>query len=199
MLLRHIIGFFLHPVRQWEAVRAENAAGGTVMLHVLLLAAVPALSGFIGTTQFGWQVGASETVRLTPASAAVIALLYYAVIVAAVLSMGWMIHWMGQTYGAVQPLARCIVLAAYIPVPLFLVGVCQLYPVLWLNLLLSLPAAAYTVFLLYLGIPVMMDIPPERGFLFASAVLAFGLVGLVGILAATVILWSLGVGPAFTS
>jgi hypothetical protein len=44
----------------------------------------------------------------------------------------------------------------------------------------------------------MMEIPPERGFLFASAVLAFGLVGLVGVLAATVILWSLGVGPEFT-
>ena len=45
----------------------------------------------------------------------------------------------------------------------------------------------------------MMDIPPEKGFLFASAVLAVGLVALVGLLASTVVLWSFGLGPAFIS
>ena len=57
---------------------------------------------------------------------------------------------------------------------------------------------AYTVFLFYLGVPVMMEIPEERGFLFASAVLAFGLVALVALLALTVLLWSSGFGPSFT-
>ena len=42
---------------------------------------------------------------------------------------------------------------------------------------------------------IMMDIPSEKGFLFASAVLAVGLVMLVGLLGASVILWSAGVGP----
>jgi hypothetical protein len=198
MLVNHIVGFFLHPVREWEDVRRQNIGTRRAIVHTLLLGAIPVVSGFIGTTQFGWQLGTSETVKLTQQSAAIIALLYYLVILAAVLSMGWMIRWMGETYGASQSLARCIVLAAYIPIPLFLVGVAQLFPVLWLNLLIGLPAAAYTVFLLYLGIPVMMEIPAERGFLFASAVLAFGLVGLVSVLAATVILWSLGAGPVFT-
>lgn len=199
MLLKHIVGFFIDPVREWESVRAENASLGTALRHVFLLAAVPAAAGYVGTTQFGWQIGSAETVRLTSGSAGIIAVLYYAVIIAAVVSMGWMIRWMGETYGAAQPLTRCLVLAAYIPIPLFLVGIAQLYPVLWFNLLVGLPAAAYTVFLLFVGIPVMMEIPAERGFLFGSAVLAFGLVGLVGVLAATVILWSLGVAPAFTS
>jgi len=192
------VGFFLHPTLEWASVRSENISAAAAMRHVLLLGAIPVVSGFIGTTRFGWKIGTAETVRLTQESAAIIGLAYYVVIIVAVLSMAWMIHWMGRTYGTQQPLTRCLVLAAYIPIPLFLVGLAQLYPVLWVNLLLGLPAAAYTIFLLYLGIPVMMEIPPERGFLFASAVLAFGLVGLVGVLAATVILWSLGVGPEFT-
>ena len=199
MLFRHIVGFFLHPSREWETVRAEDISTGRAMSHVLILGLIPVISGFVGTTEFGWQIGTAETVKLTHLSAGVISILYYAVIVFAVFSMGWMIHWMGETYGAKQPLVRCIVLAAYIPIPLFLVGVLQLFPVLWLNLLIGIPAATYTVFLLYTGIPVMMEIPAERGFLFASAVMAFGLVGMVGVLAATVILWSLGAGPAFTS
>lgn len=199
MLVQHVVGFFLHPVREWEEVRRQNLSIGQALVHALILGAIPVVSGYVGTTEFGWQIGTAETIKLTHFSAGIIALLYYLVILAAVLSMGWMIHWMGETYGASQPLARCVVLAAYIPIPLFLVGVAQLFPVLWLNLLIGLPAVTYTIFLLYLGIPVMMEIPAERGFLFASAVLAFGLVGLVGVLAATVILWSLGVGPVFTS
>lgn len=199
MLLEHIIGFFLHPSEEWESVRARNISMGRVVFHVLLLGAIPVISGFIGTTQFGWQIGTAETIKLTAGSAAVIAIIYYIVIIFAVFSVAWMILWMGQTYGAKQPLARCLVLAAYIPIPLFLVGVVQMYPVLWFNLIVGIPAATYTVFLLYTGIPVMMEIPPERGFLFSSAVLAFGLVGLVGMLAATVILWGFGLGPVFTN
>jgi hypothetical protein len=199
MLLEHIIGFFLHPSEEWESVRASNTPFSRVIFHILLLGAIPVVCGYFGTTQFGWQIGTAEAIKLTTGSAAIIAVLYYIIIIIAVFSMGWMIHWMGQTYGASQPLTRCLVLAAYIPIPLFLVGITQLYPVLWFNLIIGIPAASYTVFLLYLGIPVMMEIPPERGFLFSSAILAFGLVGLVGMLAATVILWGFGLGPVFTT
>lgn len=199
MLLEHIIGFFLHPSEEWEEVRSEQISPGRVFLHILLLGAIPVISGYIGTTQFGWQIGTAETIKLTAQSAVIIAVFYYLIIILAVFSVGWMIHWMGQTYGARQSLLRCLRLAAYIPIPLFLVGIVQIYPVLWFNLLIGIPAATYTVFLLYLGVPVMMEIPEERGFLFSSAVLAFGMVGLVGMLAATVILWGFGIGPEFTT
>ena len=62
---------------------------------------------------------------------------------------------------------------------------------------LGLPVVGYTVYLFYTGVPVVMRIPPERGFLFSSAVLAFGMVALVAMLAVTVILWSQGFGPSF--
>ncbi len=199
MLFQHVVGFFLHPVHEWEEVRRQNLSIARALGHAFILGAIPVVSGYVGTTEFGWQIGGAETVKLTHWSAGVIALLYYLVIIAAVLSMAWMIRWMGETYGATQPLARCVVLAAYIPIPLFIVGVVQLFPILWLNLLIGIPAAAYTIFLLYLGIPVMMEIPVERGFLFASAVLTFGMVGLLGVLVAMVILWSMGFGPILTS
>lgn len=197
MLAAHIWGLFVHPTQEWRRIKESRKTIGQVLRYILLLAAIPVICGFIGTTQFGWQVGSAERVRLSVGSAAVMAMLYYLVIIVAVPCVGWMIHWMGTTYGAEQPLTQCIVLAAFIPVPLFLVGVFQIIPILWLNLLVGLPALAYTVFLLYTGIPEFMEIPAERGFLFASAVLAVGLVGLVGLLAATVILWGIGIGPVF--
>ena len=62
-----------------------------------------------------------------------------------------------------------------------------------------MPALAYTVYLLYSGVPVMMGVSKERGFLFSSAVLAVGLVMLVAVLAASAILWGMGVGPVLTT
>ena len=56
----------------------------------------------------------------------------------------------------------------------------------------------YTIFLFYSGVPAVMEIPQERGFLFSSAVMAFGLVALVALLAVSVLLWSSGFGPSFT-
>jgi hypothetical protein len=41
----------------------------------------------------------------------------------------------------------------------------------------------------------MMSVSQERGFLFASAVLAVGLVMLVTVLGAMAMLWSMGIGP----
>jgi ABC-type Na+ efflux pump permease subunit len=188
-----------HPVRGWELIRGEYDRKHRGWRHVLVMALIPVVCGYIGTTQVGWRIGPGEPIRITGQSGLLIAVLYYLAIIVGVYSVAYMIHWMASTYGAHQRFGRSLVLASFIPLPLFLAGLMQLYPVLWLNLLVGLPAVAYTVALLYTGIPVMMDIPKERGFLFASAVLAAGLVLLVGMLATTVVLWSIGFEPAFTT
>jgi hypothetical protein len=127
-----------------------------------------------------------------------IAVIYYLALLVGVFSIGWVIHLLGKAYEVVKPIPLCIALAAYTATPLFLIGIMQVYPVLWLNMLLGLPALAYTVYLLYSGLPIMMEIPTERGFLYSSAVLAVGLVALVSLLAMTALLWGMGLQPVFT-
>jgi Yip1 domain len=198
--MQHVWGLLSHPADEWKVIRKEGCPiGGCYILHIMLLAAIPPVCGYFGTTRIGWQIGAREAVKLTHESALTIAILYYVVLLVGVLTVGALIHWMGQTYGSKKPASQSIALAGYTATPLFLVGVMQLYPLLWLNLIVGLPALAYTIFLLFSGVPVMMGISKERGFLFSSAVLAVGLVMLVGLLAASVILWGIGVGPAFVS
>ncbi len=198
MFLKHLSGLFTDPASEWERIRDAGYSTTEVIAgHTLILALVPAVASFIGTTSIGWQVGGTAPVRLTAESAGQIALLYYITMVASTFTMGWMIRWMSRTYGAEQPLSQCVALATYTATPLFLSGVMQLYPLLWLNLVLGLPVLGFTIYLFYTGVPIVMRIPPERGFLFASAVLGFGLVALVAMLAVTVILWSQGFAPTF--
>jgi hypothetical protein len=199
MVLQHVWGLFINPKREWEAIRDDECTiGKCYAIHVLILAAIPAISGFIGTTQFGWQIGAGDPVKLTVQSAGLIAVIYYLAMLVGVYSLGWMIHWMGETYDAKVQLSQCVVLAAYTATPLFLIGLMELYPVLWINMVLGIPALAYTVYLLYSGVPIMMGISEDRGFLFSSAVLAVGLVAFVALRAVTAILWGMGLEPQFT-
>ncbi len=200
MFIQHIVGLFTDPMRQWEKIREQHksAEGGSVA-HVFLLAAIPAISGYIGTTQVGWRIGVGEPIRITGDSAFAIAIIYYLALLVGVFSIGWVIHLLGKAYEVEKSLSLCIALAAYAATPLFLIGLMQVYPVLWLNMLLGLPALAYTVYLLYSGLPIMMEIPPEKGFLYSSAVLAVGLIALVALLAMTALLWGMGLQPVFTN
>lgn len=172
MGLQHIFGLFVDPKGQWGKIRDDNSSLGSFSsIHIYLLAAIPAVSGYIGTTQVGWQIGAGDLIFLTSDTALVIAVSYYLVLLMGVFSIGWVIHLMGKAYDVVQPLSRCIILATYTATPLFLIGVMEVYPLLWLNMLIGLPALAYTVYLLYTGLPIMMGISRDRGFLFSTAVL----------------------------
>ncbi len=200
MSFGHVIKLFIHPGSGWDAIHANRySVGGVLFKHTVIFALIPAVAGYIGTSQVGWQVAGGDIVRLTAASAGRIAVLYYLAMLAGVGTVGWAIHWMGKTYGADQPIGQCLALASFTATPLFLIGVLQVYPVLWLNLVAGLPVLAFTTYIFYSGVPIMMEIPAERGFLFSSAMLAFGLVTLVALLAVTALLWGSGFAPTFTS
>lgn len=197
-MLAHLIGILFNPAEEWKKIRDVDCAIGKCYCgYVFFMASIPPISGYYGTTRFGWEIGAREAVKLSHESALIIAIAYYLVLLVGVFSMGLMIHWMSKTYGSEQNLSRCVRLAAYSATPMFLVGFVELFPVLWLNFVIGLPALAYSVKLLYTGLPVMMEIDDERGFLFSSAVLAVGMVALVVTLVATTILWFNGFAPQF--
>ncbi len=201
MVLTHVVGLFTNPVREFEAIRdEERTVKETYMSHVLILAAIPAIAGFIGATQIGWKPGASSTslAKLTPGSAFQIAVAAYFAALAGIYIIGRSVHWMATTYGIENPdLGKCIALVAYVATPMLLAGVLGFFPSLWLYMIGLLLAIAYSTYLLYTGLPVVLGLPSDRGFFFSSAVLTVVLVVFVGILIATAILWGFGLGPVF--
>ena len=170
MFIQHIFGLFSNPAVEWEKIREQQKSSDRSGVgFVFILAAIPAVSGYIGTTQVGWRIGVGDPIRITGESAISIAIIYYLALIIGVFSIGWVIHLLGKAYEVEKPLPLCIALAAYTATPLFMIGIMQVYPVLWLNMLLGLPVLAYTVYLLYSGLPIMMEIPAERGFLGTAA------------------------------
>ena len=198
MSLVHVFGLVVNAPREWRSIHDKRyTARRSLLAHTVLFALLPTVAGYLGATEIGWRIGAGDIVRITESSGLRIAVLYYFALVCATLSVGAVTRWMSVTYGADQPFGQCFTLATYSATPLFVVGLLQLYPVLWLNLLAGLPALGFSVYLFYSGVPVMMEVPPERGFLFATAVMGFGLVALVAMLVITVLLWGFGLGPVY--
>jgi hypothetical protein len=198
-MFNHAVGLMVQPNLQWRRVaELSPATMRTMVLYPCLMAILPAVAWYYGTTVVGWTVGDGDAIKLTRDSALVIILLFYFAMVSSVAIIGYSIHWMSQTYGADSTIAKGIVIAGFTATPMFLAGAVGFYPVLWLDMLIGVAAVCWAVYLLYLGIPIVMDIPEERGFLFSSAVIAICLVILICIMVGSVILWDFGAAPAFT-
>ena len=198
-MIQHTFGLLVKPSSQWKAVSelSENSFR-TLLLYPWILAIIPSVAWYYGTTTVGWTVGDGESIRLTKDSAMTICFLFYITQVVCLSAIGYFIHWMSDTYGAESTIAKGIIIASLAATPMFLFGAVGFYPILWLDLLIGIVAVSWAVYLMYLGIPIVMDIPEERGFLFSSAVMGVALVVLICLMVGAVILWDFGAAPAFT-
>ncbi|MGO1502418.1 MAG: Yip1 family protein [Marinobacter sp.] len=200
MSLTRTFGLLTNPDRAWEAIRRDSESVTRLYTgHVLLLALIPAVAGFIGTSQIGWQIGDGQVTRLSVDSAMSLSVLFYAAMLAGIFILGKFIDFFAATYDAVDRTPRGVTMAAYTATPIFLIGVIAVYPNIWVNMAAGLVAIGYAVYLLYEGLPILMKIPEDRGFMFATAVLTVGLVMFVALLAISVVIWSIGIGPIYVS
>ncbi|PKH21010.1 YIP1 family protein [Enterobacterales bacterium CwR94] len=192
--MNHVWGLLSHPDREMREIKQENeSVSHHYTHHVLLMAAIPVICAFIGTTQLGWNLGAGHAIPLSLMTGLALAVVFYLVILGGVAVMGRVIHWMARNYPNQPSVERCTVFAGYIATPLFLSGLVALYPLVWLCLLVGTLALLYTGYLLYVGIPMFLNIDREESLRFSGSTLAIGVLVFEVLLAITVVLW--GYGP----
>ena len=108
-----LLKLFTHPSDAWiEIRRAEEDHPQQYLPRLLVLALIPALCLFVGTTTLGWSLAGDERVRLSMGSAAQLSGLLYATTVVGVMLMGVMIRWMSRGFDAQPSLNQCIGFAA---------------------------------------------------------------------------------------
>lgn len=201
MLLDHTLGIFTHPDKEWKSIRAEKRSRLTdFMLHVPLLALIPTLCFYFGVTEVGWAIGEGGPVFLTSRSAMVLCIMSYISALAGVWIFGEFINWMASTYSEekIDP-HHGMAIAIYVTIPLFFAGAAGLYPVLWINAVVTAAAAAYSIYLIYEGIPILMNIDKSRAFLYSSSIITVALVLLVTMRIGSVLVWGIVFGPEYQS
>jgi hypothetical protein len=190
-----LVKVLFRPKAVFEALAAQEPPASQVFFgFALWIGLLPPLFAYIGTINFGWRLGV-EPVFLPQRTVLAISVAYFVALLLGFLSSAVIARWMAVTYDASQSLGRCLALMAIVGAPLAIGSVIHLYPHVFINILVLVPALIWSMFLLYRGLPVVLGTGPNRGMLMASALIAYLLVAAVSLLGITVALWGSGLGP----
>ncbi|ALO42573.1 Yip1 family protein [Pseudoalteromonas phenolica] len=199
MILNHLWGLYAHPLEEWQTIDNRHESMKYSLSHIALIALIPSIMGYISSVHIGWRIGTSDVAFLTHESALLIGVAMYFALIMGVFALAYLAHWMAVTFGAKPTYTQTLELAAYTATPLFMSAISAVFPELWFVVTVGMAALAYSVYLLYTGVPILMHIPEERGFIYASSVVTCGLVLIVIIMAGTAILWTNGIiSPTFS-
>ena len=196
LIYRTPLGLLLHPKAAFaQLAEGEPPPVGVFFRHIVWLAVLPPTLVFVGASNFGWMLGAAEPLHMETTQRALVSLGYFSALLLGLALTAVAGRWMAPTYGASRAFGSHLALVAIVAAPLAAGSVVHLFPHVFLNLLLLIPALLWSLYLLYTGLPVALGVTPERGMLMASSLVGFLLVGAVMLLGVTVVLWSAGIGP----
>lgn len=198
MILNHLWGIYTHPKEEWQTIDDRHESYVYALSHISIIALIPAIVGYYSAAHIGWSVGVGDVIKLTQQSALSMAIGMYFGLIAGVVALAILAHELAKAFDTHPTYTQSLELAAYTATPLFMVGFAALYPVLWFVMAVGLVGLSYSVYLLYSGVPIMMHIPEEKGFIYSSSVVTCGLVLLVILMTGSVILWGNGMGPVYT-
>jgi hypothetical protein len=138
------------PRTEWPLIAREPAQLSLLISYVAILAAIPAVAGFIGKSLIG-----GYTPILAGLLSAVIA---YVTMFAVIYLIAGLIDLLAPRFGGERNFSNALKLAVYAHTPFWLAGIFLLVPGLHFLLVLGL----YGVHLLWTGLPVLMRTPQYR-------------------------------------
>jgi hypothetical protein len=156
-----IVRILIRPHEVWEEIAHDEDTFSHVLTHyVIPLALIPAVFGFFGQVLVGMPSSYSHVIYRSPLGLAFARMiLYYLFLVTGLYLEGIVINALAPPFHSKQDALRAFKLAVFSYIPAFFTGLLRLVPVL------GLPAfvlSLYSVFLLYRGIPVMMETPKHK-------------------------------------
>lgn len=172
-LLGRIKGILLSPRSEWNVIETEPGDMGDLFKnYVAILAAIPAVCGFIGTALVGISLPGAGTVRVGIGPALVAALVGYALSFVMVYVLAQIINALAPRFGGRQDFASALKVAVYSNTPGWLVGVFMLVPALGFLGILAL----YGLYLVWTGLPILMKTPEDRSLGYTAAVVVIAIV-----------------------
>ena len=192
-----LLWLFLSPAKAFEVLSNTRPKADTVFFRLVIwLAAIPPTLAYLGGSWFGWRLGAEEPLFLPHDVLLKISISYFVGLLFGFVSSAVIARWMASTYGARLSLGIHFALITIVSAPLVVGSIIHLYPHVFINIIVLVPALIWSMYLLYKGLPVVLRISPERGMLMASSLIAYLLVAFVCLLGVMVLLWGRGFGPA---
>jgi hypothetical protein len=163
----------LDPRAEWAVIEAEPTTIGEIYTtYAIPLALIPAVAGFIGASLVGMGVPGLGNFRVPVGLGLVSAVVQFGLGLALVYVLALVIDGLAPTFEGEKNLNAAFKLAAYAYTPAWLAGVFNILPSISFLTLLGL----YSVYLLYVGLPRLMRVPPARGAPYTAVIVIAGIV-----------------------
>jgi len=157
-LVERVKAILLTPKTEWRAIEPEPGDPAYLFTnYVAILAAIPAVCGFIGMTIAGRSAGGGL----------IAAVVYYVLTFVMVYVVALIADALAPTFGARKDQPSALKLVVYSMTPAWVAGVFSLIPSLAILVLLGW---LYGLYLLWLGVPVLMKAPDEKSVPYTAAV-----------------------------
>ena len=170
-LLARIKNIMLEPRSEWPLIAAEQGGVVRPLVYVAVLAAIPAIAGFIGSTFVGASVSIGtfhDPIWLGVFKAVLSYLFSFAIVWLTALA----IDLMAPFFGSQRHFINALKLAVYSFTPVWLIGVALMFPDLRFFTLLGI----YALRLLWTGVHPLMGTPRDKVLLYSIAIAAVAFV-----------------------
>ena len=172
-LIDRVKSILLQPKETWVVIDSENTDVATLYTqYAMILAAIPAVCGFIGLSLIGFSAF-GVSVRVPLVAGLVNMVLSYVLSLVGVFVLGLIINALAPTFGGHKSQIQALKVAVYASTAAMVGGVFSLLPALSM---LALIAALYSIYLLYTGLPVLMKSAPEKSIAYTVVVIIAAIV-----------------------
>jgi hypothetical protein len=172
-LVDRVKRILLSPRTEWEVIDAEQTTPAALYRgYIAPLAAIGPVAQLIGDTVIGIPAPFVGTIRIPIGSALSSALISYVLMLAATYVLALIIDALAPTFNSQRNLIQALKLAAYACTAGWVAGIFGLIP--WIRPLAIL--GLYSLYLLYLGLPVLMKTPREKLLPYTGAVVLAGVI-----------------------
>lgn len=172
-LVERVKRILLSPRTEWQVIDTEPATTAQLYTsYIMPLAAIGPIAQIIGYSVFGVSVPFIGTYRVPVGSAITSALVSYILALAATYVLALIIDGLASTFNGQRSQIQALKVAAYSSTASWVAGVFLLVPGLRVLTILGL----YSLYLLYLGLPVLMKSPSEKSAAYTGVVVVAALV-----------------------
>lgn len=179
-LVERVKRLLVKPKEEWPVIAAEPASiGGLFQSYVLILAAIPAVAHLFGSLIFGYSV-MGMTFRPSFGAAIGAAIGQYVLSLISVVIIALVIDGLAPTFGGEKNRVQAFKVAVYASTAAWLAGAATLIPAVSFLAILGI----YSLYLLYLGLPVLMKASPEKAIGYTAVVVIVA--GILSIVAGAV-------------
>ena len=124
-LVGRVKGLLLDPKAEWQVIAGEQTSPGDLIKnYVAILAAIPAVCGFIGASIIG--VGGIRTPFI---SGIVSAIIGYVLTIIGVFVVAWLVNFLADKFGGRSNFPSAMKVAAYAPTAAWLASVFTALPI----------------------------------------------------------------------